>query len=317
MIRCATSNLVRLGSLKNAPYERVARAADGIAKPFAETVTESAAVDHGLAHVFERRSVVPQHKILEAALVERLWPVGPGTAKGGTAGTILTSSASVRSFRHGRFSTKELSLIRTVNAGIDAVKPIAHRYEPPDRLGPDQRKALAHILTSPDRFTGFRGLAGSGKSTALVELATALCHVGLRRHFLRPDRFRCRHASQRVSYLGKTMTLQKLLADRQRCIASFHRVRWWCWMKPGPWVWMTWPSCLKSSAAMVVGWFCPATPASIRPLPRGDALRIIEQYSSYRFSELTTIRRQKPAAFREIVELAAAKQTDKAFAKLR
>ena len=49
---------------------------------------------------------------------------------------------------------------------------------------------------------------------------------------------------------------------------------------------------------------------------RGDALRIFEQYSGYRFEELTTIRRQKPAAFREIVELAAAKQTDKAFAKL-
>jgi hypothetical protein len=49
---------------------------------------------------------------------------------------------------------------------------------------------------------------------------------------------------------------------------------------------------------------------------RGDALRILEQYSGYRFEELTTIRRQKPAAFREIVELAAAKQTDKAFAKL-
>ena len=49
---------------------------------------------------------------------------------------------------------------------------------------------------------------------------------------------------------------------------------------------------------------------------RGDALRILEQYSGYRFSELTTIRRQKPAAFRQVVELAAAKQTDKAFAKL-
>ncbi len=48
----------------------------------------------------------------------------------------------------------------------------------------------------------------------------------------------------------------------------------------------------------------------------GDALRILEQYSGYRFSELTTIRRQKPEAFRQIVELAAAKQTDKAFAKL-
>jgi hypothetical protein len=38
---------------------------------------------------------------------------------------------------------------------------------------------------------------------------------------------------------------------------------------------------------------------------RGDALRILEQYSGYRFEELTTIRRQKPAAFREIVELGA------------
>jgi len=49
---------------------------------------------------------------------------------------------------------------------------------------------------------------------------------------------------------------------------------------------------------------------------RGDALRILEQYSGYRFSELTTIRRQKPEAFRQVVELAAAKQTDEAFAKL-
>jgi len=38
---------------------------------------------------------------------------------------------------------------------------------------------LAHVLTSPDRFTGFRGLAGSGKSTALVELARALLPPGL------------------------------------------------------------------------------------------------------------------------------------------
>jgi hypothetical protein len=51
-------------------------------------------------------------------------------------------------------------------------------------------------------------------------------------------------------------------------------------------------------------------------VPKGDALRILEQYSHYRFSELTTIRRQKPEVFRQIVKLAAAKQTDKAFAKL-
>jgi hypothetical protein len=49
---------------------------------------------------------------------------------------------------------------------------------------------------------------------------------------------------------------------------------------------------------------------------RGDALRILEQYSAYRFSELRIIRRQKPEAFRQVVKLAATKQPDKAFARL-
>ena len=82
--------------------------------------------------------------------------------------------------------TKELYLIRTVNAGIEAVAPVTRRYEPPAHLGHDQRKALAHVLTSPDRFTGFRGLAGSGKSTALVELARALRQEGFEPVFCAP-----------------------------------------------------------------------------------------------------------------------------------
>ena len=55
-------------------------------------------------------------------------------------------------------------MIRTVNEGVEAVAPMADRYEPPAGLSPDQRKALVHVLTSSDRVTGFRGLAGSGKS---------------------------------------------------------------------------------------------------------------------------------------------------------
>ena len=79
---------------------------------------------------------------------------------------------------------------------------------------------------------------------------------------------------------------------------------------------MTWPNCSSwpvSSNCRVVLSGDTGQHASVA---RGDALRILEQYSSYRFSELTTIRRQKPEAFRQVVELAAAKQTDKAFAKL-
>ena len=207
---------------------------------------------------------------------------------------------------------KELYLIRSVNAGIDALNPIAGDYEPPSRLGPDQRKALSHVLSSPDQFTGFRGLAGSGKSTALAELDSALCRRGHTAIFCAPTASAADTLRKDV-YLGTTMTLQKLLAD-----PGAHLPR---------------GSVVVLDEAGAVGLDDMARVFELARLKdcrvilsgdtgqhasvtRGDALRILEQYSNYRFSELTTIRRQKPEAFREIVELAAAKQTDKAFAKL-
>jgi hypothetical protein len=51
-------------------------------------------------------------------------------------------------------------------------------------------------------------------------------------------------------------------------------------------------------------------------VPRGDALRIIEEHSRYRFGQLLTIRRQKHAEYRAAVDLAADGRTDEAFRKL-
>lgn len=210
---------------------------------------------------------------------------------------------------------KELFLIRSVNAGVETLKPIAADYEPSSRLGPDQRKALAHVLTSPDQFTGFRGLAGSGKSTALVELASALVRRGYDPVFCAPTAAAADTLRKEVSYLAKTMTLQKLLADSE----AHSR------LSPGAVVVLDEAGAvglddmarlfelarLKGCRVVLSG-----DTGQHASVTRGDALRILEQYSNYHFSELSTIRRQKPEAFREIVELAAAKQTDKAFAKL-
>jgi conjugative relaxase-like TrwC/TraI family protein len=306
--------LGEIGFFAKRVLRKVVAAADGMPVTPAQTVTESAAIDHGVAHVFERRSVVLQHKILEAALAHGCGQLDLKQLKCG----VQDHAALVRvgsEFSTREILTKELSLIHSVDAGIDAVQPIVHRYEPPDRLGPDQGKALAHILTSSDRFTGFRGLAGSGKSTALVELATALCHGGYDAIFCAPTASAAATLRNEVSYLGKTMTLQKLLAD-----PNLHRQ-----LSPGSVVVLDEAGAVglddmvrlfeivRRNGCRVV---LSGDTGQHSSVPRGDALRIIEQYSSYRFSELTTIRRQKPAAFREIVELAAAKQTDKAFAKL-
>lgn len=306
--------LDEIGFFEKRSLRRVTSDANGVAKPFAESVTESSALAHGLAHAFERQSVIPQHRILEAALARGCGQLDLDELKK----TLADNGNLVRvgsEFSTREILTKELFLIHSVNTGMDAVKPFAGHYEPPARLGDDQCKALTHVLTSTDQFTGFRGLAGSGKSTTLVELATALCRRGYDSIFCAPTASAADTLRKEVSYLAKTMTLQKLLADSE----MYSR------LSPGMVVVLDEAGAvglddmarlfelarLKQCRVVLSG-----DSGQHASVARGDALRILEQYSGYRFSELTTIRRQKPEAFRQVVELAAAKQTDKAFAKL-
>ena len=78
-----------------------------------------------------------------------------------------------RGFSTRQILATELDLIQTVNAGCDAVAPLHPGYRPADWLGEDQQRAIYHVLRTSDRITGLRGLAGSGKTTALRELVAA------------------------------------------------------------------------------------------------------------------------------------------------
>jgi conjugative relaxase-like TrwC/TraI family protein len=307
--------LGELGFLERRSLRKIVAAADGQPKRFEQRVWTWTAVDHGVAHVFERNSVVPQHKILEAALMNGCGQLDLGELKKELAerSNLVRVGAEVST---REILEKELFLIQTVNDGLDAAAPFASRYDAPTHLGADQRKALAHVMTSADRFTGFRGLAGSGKSTALAELAENLVRRGYVPVICAPTAAAADTLRKDIpSYLAKTETLQKFLAD-----PAMHSR-------------LSRASVIVLDEAGAVGLddmarlFKLAHEAGCRivlsgdtgqhaSVAHGDALRILEQYSGYRFSELTTIRRQRPEAFRQIVELAAAKQTDKAFAKL-
>jgi conjugative relaxase-like TrwC/TraI family protein len=305
------AQLGELGFFDKRGLRKVVQSADGRPKEFVWRVGSMEALDHGVAHVFERNSVVPQHKVLEAALVKGCGQLELAELKGRMA-------EDARLVRVGsEFSTreilsKELLLIRMVNAGIDAAEPFVRRYEPAEHLSQDQRKALAHVLASADTFTGFRGLAGSGKSTALVELARVLRNEGYVPVF-------CAPTASAADTLRKdrleAVTLQKLLTDQtmQQKLSARSVVV----LDEAGAVGIDDMAKLMDMAMLarcrVVFSGDTGQHASVA---RGDALRILEQYSSYRFSELTTIRRQKSKEFRQVVELAAAKQTDKAFAKL-
>jgi conjugative relaxase-like TrwC/TraI family protein len=267
---------------------------------------ENQTLNHAVAHVFERRSVVPEHELLNVALSQRLGEVSLAALK-----QAVKYSANLVKTERG-FSTKEilateLALIQTVNAACDAVGPLNYSHTPADWLSEDQQRAIYHVLRTSDRITGLRGLAGTGKTTALRELVAACKEARVEPLF-------CAPTAAATDVLRKegfeAVTLQSLLQSKPRLSEN---------------------SLIVLDEAGAVGiddlkrLFDLARDARVvlsgdtgqhASVTRGDALRILENHSDFQSGQLTRIRRQRKAEYRKAVELAAQKKTNEAFAHL-
>ena len=267
---------------------------------------ENEALNYAVAHVFERKSVVPEHELLGVALAQR-----PGEVDLPTLKAAVKHSAELvkteRGFSTHQILATELDLIQTVNAGCDAVAPLHPGYRPADWLGEDQQRAIYHVLRTSDRITGLRGLAGTGKTTALRELVAACAEVKIEPLF-------CAPTAAATDVLRKegfeAVTLQSLLLTKPALSARQLVV-------------------LDEAGAVGIDdmkrLFDLAGDARVvlsgdtgqhASVVRGDALRILEQHSDFQSGQLTRIRRQRKAEYRKAVELAAQKRTAEAFAQL-
>jgi conjugative relaxase-like TrwC/TraI family protein len=269
-------------------------------------LVENQALNHAVEHVFERKSVVPEHELLNVALSHR-----PGQVDLNHLKAAVRHSDDLVKTERG-LSTRqilatELALIQTVNAGCDAVAPLHPGYRPADWLGEDQRRAIYHVLRTSDRITGLRGLAGSGKTTALRELVAACKEAKIEPLFCAPTAA----ATDVLRNEGfEAKTLQSLLLTKPALSARQLVV-------------------LDEAGAVGVddlkrlfdlGQDCrivlSGDTGQHASVPRGDALRILERHSDFKSGQLTAIRRQRKAEYRKAVELAAQKRTAEAFAQL-
>jgi len=268
--------------------------------------SENEALNYAVAHVFERKSVVPEHELLSMALAQR-----PGEMDLPTLKATAKHSADLVKTEHG-LSTRqiletELDLIQTVNAGCDAVAPLHPGFRPAAWLGEDQQRAICHVLRTSDRITGLRGLAGTGKTTALRELVAACADVKVEPLF-------CAPTTAATDVLRKegfeAVTLQSLLLTKPALSARQLVV-------------------LDEAGAVGIDdikrLFDLARDARVvlsgdtgqhASVVRGDALRILERHSNFQSGQLTRIRRQRKAEYRMAVELAAQKRTLEAFDQL-
>jgi conjugative relaxase-like TrwC/TraI family protein len=269
-------------------------------------LVEDQALNHAVEHVFERKSVVPEHELLNAALSHRLGEMDLSHLK-----AAVKYSDSLINTERG-VSTKqilatELSLIQTVNAACEAVAPLHPGYRPADWLGEDQRRAIYHVLRTTDRITGLRGLAGSGKTTALRELVMACKEARIEPLF-------CAPTAAATDVLRKegfeAFTLQSLLQSKPSLLSDKLIV-----LDEAGAVGMDGMKRLfdlgKNCRIVLAG-----DTGQHGSVPRGDALRILERHSDLKSSQLTAIRRQRKAEYRKAVELAAQKRTAEAFGQL-
>jgi conjugative relaxase-like TrwC/TraI family protein len=270
-----------------------------------QPLIESQAIAHATAHVFERKSVASEHELLEAALAH-----GRGQASLPKLRESLRQSPELIATDKG-YSTREIlrlevSLIAAVSEGKSAAVPMNFDYHPADWLSPDQQTALRHVLRSTDRITGFRGLAGTGKTTVLKELNAACERTGYALRF-------CAPTAAATDVLRKegfnAVTLEAFLREAGRQLSAKSVV------------------VLDEAGAVGVDDMARLLRLGTRVIlsgdtgqhgsvKRGDALRIIEEHSPYTFGQLTQIRRQRRFDYRRVVELAASKQTAAAFAEL-
>jgi conjugative relaxase-like TrwC/TraI family protein len=269
-------------------------------------LAEDQALNHAVEHVFERKSVAPEHELLDAALSHRLGAVDLNHLKAAvkhSADLIKTE----RGFSTRQILATELALIQTVNAGCDAVAPLHPGYRPADWLGEDQQRAIYHLLRTSDRITGLRGLAGSGKTTALRELVTACKEAGIEPLFCAPTAAAAdvlREAGFEAKTLQSLLYARPVLTERHLVVLDeagavgiddLKRLF----------------DLAKHSRIVLSG-----DTGQHSSVARGDALRILERHSDFKSGQLTAIRRQRKADYRKAVELAARKQTVEAFAQL-
>jgi conjugative relaxase-like TrwC/TraI family protein len=267
---------------------------------------EREALTHAVAHVFERKSVVPEHELLAAALSHRQGDVDLPRLKQGLR-VLPELVPTERGLSTQKILETELSLIQTVNAGRDAVAPLQPDYQTADWLGEDQRRAILHILRTCDRISGLRGLAGTGKTSALRELVNA-CHLnGIEPLFCAPTAAATdvlRREGFNAATLQSLLLSKRPFSERNLIVLDEAGAVGIDDMKR--------LFDLSRNCRLVLS----GDTGQHASVARGDALRILEKHSGLQSGQLTRIRRQRRAEYRRAVELAAQKRPAESFAEL-
>lgn len=259
------------------------------------------ALKHAKDHCFERASVVPEKRLLEAAI---RFGMGQVTAKGLKAklqnGDFLLAEREGRQMATTREVLKEeQEVIRYARQSRGTLTPLNERWSFQRKwLNPGQQNAVRQLLSSSDRIQLLKGRAGTGKTTMMQEAIEGIEAGGARVFTFAPSAEASRGVLREKGFEAAD-TVARLCVD-EKLQASLH----------GQVIWVDEAGLLGTKALKQV--FDIAKQQDCRVIlsgdwsqhssvERGDAMRLLASSAGLRPAVLSEIQRQK-AAYKSVVE---------------
>lgn len=301
------------------PAERDAvSAVAGEPKPPARQ--DAAHAQYAVDHAFERASVIDERRLLTLALRHGIGEVTPegvraavnkfGLLKREDGGKLLVTTPDILA--------EERKMLRFAVGGKGACRPIAASLDgwqdelAKSRLSGEQRAAVTHALTSPDRVMIVRGVAGSGKTTLTREAVRYIEAAGKPVVMLAPSAQASRGVLRSEGFADADTLARFLLDDTMQATATDGVI----WLDEAGLVGTKTIAKLfdvaKRLHARVVLAGDKRQTASVE---RGAALRVLEDIAGLKIAEVTDIRRQS-GDYKDAVKLLSQGQSDAALAKL-
>ncbi len=276
--------------------------ADGT--PRVPQITTAEALTHATEHVFERRSVVSNRDLAEATLrrgfgavsVRDTWRRVEALIE---TETLITANLKGRDMvTTRRVLNEEREMLGFARDSRGTCGPLARAeyrfsdplFHDPTKDTAEQQTAIRRVLGSNDRVIDIRGGAGTGKTTLMREVALGIKDGGHQIHAFAPTAKASRGVQRQEGFAGAD-TVTRLLMDRE----LQQKVR-------GQVLWIDESGLLGAQALNAVFKVARAQGCRVilsgdtkqhSSVPRGDAVRILEEHGGVDPIELTKIQRQR------------------------
>ena len=266
---------------------------------------EREALRRAVSHLFERRSVVPEHEILAEALNQQLGAVQldrlkavmehePQLVRLAEGGSLSRPCATRKGLAEEKWA------VHFVTESKGRFERLGGVEKMDQKLSDEQRTALVRLLGSPDQVMSLRGAAGVGKTTALDELRRMLERNGKSvlavapttsaTDVLRKEGFK--QATTVAAFLaqdGKPSAMPPvLLVDEAGLLSNKQGTALLRWAEA------------NHGRVIFIG-----DTRQHSGVEAGDFLRVLEKHSPLERAEIGQVRRQQGRAYRDAVQTMA------------